>query len=410
MINCTQLLTEKIDEIVERWVKAVCHCRQIERAEELDHTAVRDHIPCVLAAMATVLSQPHDSDIRTIAEASLDHGTLRAEQGFDPTAIAQEYHLLRREIFAALEPELLKGSPAEVIRVFCRVDAVVDEAITQCFKSYVNQRLSELEKLESHLRLTNQELNRLIQANQENFSQLAHEFKTPLTSIIGYSELFLRSSRQNPDLTDTFPSIENIERVLRNGRQLLHLVNDALELSRCEAGKMQLRLASTDVSSVINGVIEVMQPLVGAKELEIVIDCDRAPERVLTDYLRLQQIVMNLISNAIRYTDAGSVQVTCQMLSNEQWALTISDTGRGIALEDQARIFDPYFRVGSGNQSYQPNSTGLGLAIVSRLVTLLQGKIELVSHVGVGSTFTVTLPLEIRPLQSALTASTVQSG
>ena len=409
MMNCTQLLAEKIDEIVERWVKAVCHCRQIDRAEELDHTAVRDHIPCVLAAMATVLSQPHDSDIRAIAKASLDHGTLRAEQGFDPTAIAQEYHLLRREIFAALEPELLKGSASEVIRVFCRVDAVVDEAISQCFKSYVDQRLLELEKLESHLKLTNQELNRLIQANQENFSQLAHEFKTPLNSIIGYSELFLRSSRQNPDLKDNFPSIENIERVLRNGRQLLHLVNDALELSRCEAGKMQLRLAQTDVSSVINGVVEVMQPLIGSKELEIVVNCDQAPGRVLTDYLRLQQVVMNLISNAIRYTDAGSVQVTCQMLTNEQWAIIISDTGKGIALEDQVRIFDPYFRVGSGNQPYLPNSTGLGLAIVSRLVALLQGKIELVSHVGVGSTFTVTLPLEIKSLQSALAGKSAES-
>jgi hypothetical protein len=110
--------------------------------------------------------------------------------------------------------------------------------------------------------------------------------------------------------------------------------------------------------------------------------------------LRLQQIVTNLVSNAIRYTQHGKIQLTCQMLSENQWAIAISDTGRGIAPDDQDRIFEPFFRVGSTEQSYLPESTGLGLAIVSRLVKLLQGKIELVSQLGVGSTFTVIFPLE----------------
>jgi len=127
-----------------------------------------------------------------------------------------------------------------------------------------------------------------------------------------------------------------------------------------------------------------------------VVDCSLAPEKVLTDSLRLQQIVTNLVSNAIRYTERGKIQLICQKLGENQWAIAISDTGRGIAPEDQTRIFEPFFRVGSDEQPYLPDSTGLGLAIVAQLVKLLQGKIELVSQVGVGSTFTVIFPLEIQ--------------
>lgn len=128
-----------------------------------------------------------------------------------------------------------------------------------------------------------------------------------------------------------------------------------------------------------------------------------------TDPLRLQQIVTNLVSNAIRYTEAGSLKLICEQLADDQWALTVSDTGIGIKPEDQANIFEPFFQVESGNQSLLPDSTGLGLAIVSRLVKLLQGKIELISEVGVGSTFTVTFPLSVKKTEKVLTGTPVKS-
>jgi len=261
--------------------------------------------------MATVLSQSKNSEIQSIVQASLHHGVLRAEQGFEPTEIVREYSLLRQVIFSILEPDLLNGSPTEVIRVLRLIDAVVDEATAQCFKSYVDERLGELDQLQSQLKLTNQELTRLLRANQDNFSHLAHELKTPLTSIIGYSDLFLRQQQKNTEVKNSFANLEHIERVLRNRRQLLRLINDSLEVSRYEAGKMKLQVVPTDVCSLIKNVIEVLEPLARAKELKMVVECDRAPEQVLTDLLRLQQIVTNLASNAIRYTDSGSVKVTC---------------------------------------------------------------------------------------------------
>jgi signal transduction histidine kinase len=403
IMDYSQLLAEKTDTILKNWIEAVRQDRKIESADTLPHSAIANHIPHLLAAMATVLSQYQNSEIGIIIKASLDHGFLRAEQGYDAAEVAREYHLLRQVIFSNIEAELLVGTTTEVIRAFRLIDAVVDEAIAQCFNSYVAQRLRELQQIQTQLTLTNQELNRLVSVNQENLYHLAHELKTPLNSIIGYSELFLRQEKWQAEIKDTLPGIEHIERVLRNGRQLLRLINDTLELSRADAGKIQLRLRPTNVISIINTVVEVMQPMADAKGLNLAITSDCAPKQVIADSQRLQQIITNLLSNAIRYTESGSIELHCHQLGTENWAIAITDTGIGICPADKNRIFDPFFQAGeSRKQEFPPDSTGLGLAIVSRLVKLLQGKIELVSEIGVGSTFTVILPLEVKLLQEVV--------
>jgi signal transduction histidine kinase len=397
-MDFSQVLAEKTDTILNKWIVAVRKDRRIESADELSYTAIKDHIPDVLQAMVTVLSTSQDSDIQSVVTASFQHGAIRAEQGFDPIEIAREYHLLRTVIFDAIQADLLKGTSVEIIRSMRLIDTIVDEAIARCFKSYVEERLRELRQLQASLTLHNEELTRLISANQEYLSQLAHELKHPLTSIIGYSDLFLRQQRRKTEIKDkkdNYTNLEHIERVLRNGRQLLHLINDVLELSRYEAGQIKIKLAPTDVRELIDNVCEMLEPLAVAKNLQVVIDYDRAPEKLTTDSFQLKQIITNLISNAIRYTESGTVIIMCQVLDNQRWAIAVSDTGIGIASENQDQIFEPYFRVSATDRPYLPDSTGLGLAIVSRLVKLLQGEINLASQVGVGSTFTVIFPLEV---------------
>lgn len=394
MIDFSQALQDQIDIITENWIEAVRADDQIETAKQLTYDSVRDSIPMVLQAIVTMLSQSEDSEIGTLIEESLDHGTVRAKQGYDAEEIAREYRLLRRVIFDALEPELLKGSAAEVNRAYRLIDSALDEVIADCFKTYTHERFQELQELQNQLQLTNQERTRLVRTSQENLSHLAHELKTPLTSIIGYSELFLRQ-RNNPGLKDSAPNLAHIDKVLSNGRRLLRLINDTLEISRYDAGRIKLQLTATNVRSAIGTVVEIIEPLAKAKNLEIAVECAPVLDQVMTDYLRLQQIVTNLASNAIRYTEAGTITIKTELLSDKHWSICIRDTGIGMASEDCDRIFLPYFRADNSLSSGIPDSTGLGLAIVARLVNLLQGKIELVSELGVGSSFTVIFPLEL---------------
>ncbi|TVP56478.1 MAG: sensor histidine kinase [Nodularia sp. (in: Bacteria)] len=390
------LLAENTDTILKQWVAAVLKDRKIESAEDLPYTAILNHLPNVLKAMVTVLSKSKSDDIESIVTASWDHGILRAKQGFDPAEITHEYHLLRMVIFDNLESELLQGRPPEIIRSMRLIDAVIDEAIAQCVNSYIEERLEEFKQLYSSLVLHNQQLNRLVVANQDHISQLAHDLKHPLSSIIGYSDLFLRQQRKKPEVKDNYANLEHIERVLRNGRQLLRLINDVLEISRFDAGQIKLKPALINIRDLIDNIYGMLQPLADEKKLQMVVDYDSIPQEVVTDEFQLQQILVNLVSNAIRYTESGTISIQCHLLDNNQWSIAVSDTGIGITPENQTQIFEPYFRGNSSNRSYLPDSTGLGLAIVSRLVKLLQGEIDLVSEVGVGSTFTVTMPLELK--------------
>ena len=399
MLNLSQLLSEKIEVITQQWVEAVAEDRQIESADSLSQSAIRDHIPMVLKALVTILSQSEVSDTQTVIRDSLIHGSERAEQGFDAAEIAREYHLLRSALFKNLQSDLVKTTPEKVFRVMSLIDQVIDEAIAQCFKSYMQERLQELENLQSQLMLNNQELSRLIRTSQQNLSHLAHELKTPLSSIISYSELFLKQQRRS-ELKDSVPSLGHIDRVLRNGRRLLRLINDALELSRHETGEIELQLEWTDVRSVIQSVLEVVQPLADAKTLQLLWDCDPDFSSVLTDSFRLQQILINLMSNAIRYTQTGNVTLECRALDDDQWVVSIIDTGIGIPLDVQARIFDPFFRGQLSDISQTVEGTGLGLAIVDLLVKRLQGSIFVTSEVGMGSTFTIVFPIKISNLAS----------
>jgi signal transduction histidine kinase len=389
MRDFSQLLKDRIDSIRQEWVSAVACDRQIQSADHLSRTAIEDHINDVLISMAQTLSQIEEEDAFAVEKASISHGVLRANQGFNPTEIAQEYHLLRKVIFENIQPELLKGTTEELFRAITVIDSVIDAAISQCFKSYVSERLKELEQVQNQLSLTVSELKTLARSNENNLSILAHELKTPLTSIIGYADLFLRRSQQEQD---TSPSLEHIEQVLKGGRRLLRLINDALELSRYEAGKKQVIPEAIDVRELIDSVVRVIQPLIDDRDLKFITYLEFAPKQVISDPLRLQQILTNLLSNAVRYTESGSITLTCQEVSNNRWSISVTDTGIGIAPEDQMRLFVPFERIGSVKS---PDSTGLGLAIVARLVELLQGQIYLASQPDEGSTFTVILPLEI---------------
>ncbi|NEQ32606.1 MAG: HAMP domain-containing histidine kinase [Leptolyngbya sp. SIO4C5] len=186
--------------------------------------------------------------------------------------------------------------------------------------------------------------------------------------------------------------MQNIERVIRNGRHLLALINNSLDMARSELGQQELDIDAFPLRELLDDLVANTLPLAQQKQLTVVMDCDRAPAEVTTDEVRLRQIISNLLSNAVRYTEKGTIRMTCEQLDGQSWTIAIADTGIGIPPEMQERIFEPYFRVGSAELDEQEEGTGLGLAIVNRLVVLLQGQIELTSVPNQGSTFTLTFP------------------
>ncbi|MGB3533271.1 MAG: sensor histidine kinase [Microcoleaceae cyanobacterium] len=392
MKDLGQVLLSKIDSVIEQWIDKVRKDKDIESSKTLTYNSVRNSLPVVLEAIATLLTDSKIDQSQKVEKNSLEHGIVRAEQGYDATEIIHEYRLLRQVLFAVLESDLLSGTAAEVLQAVRQIDGVLDEVIFLSLESYLEAQIDKLEKMQSQLVLNNQELNRLVQSQKENFSFFAHELKNPLNSIIGFSSLLLQQQQIKFKEQSTSLDFQLIEKMLKNGEQLLRLVNNTLEISRCEAGMIELNLHQIEISPLIRTVVDALEPLADRKELEIIVNLEQAPQQVITDTLRIQQIASNLISNAIRYTDSGKIKVICQYCEPETWQLIIIDTGIGISQGDRERIFQPYFRVGSQGQ-YLPESTGLGLAIVAKLVDLLSGKIELVSQVGQGSTFTVTFPL-----------------
>lgn len=424
MKNLGQALLNKIDVIIDTWVTEVRRDIEIESNRGMTYEAVHNGLPDVLASVAKLLTaafpqtadeaqQKEEAHDETEEEA-LAHGAVRAEQGFDIAEVVREYRILRTIILEALEPDMSSGSVPEVLLAVREIDKVLDDAVMASIESYVSYRLDLLEQMHNQLLLTNQELIRLVQIQKDNLSHLAHELKNPLNSIISFSSILLRKQqKQLIEQPNTSLDMQQIERILNNGRQLLRLINDTLEASRKDSEQITLKLEPVKVARLVTTVVEALTPTAQSKGLALIVECDRAPEQTMTDALRLQQILTNLVSNAIRYTDQGSVTIRATALddppasrpspaaspgqaasqrSPSQWEITVQDTGRGITPEQQSKIFEPYFR-GGDEADFLPDSTGLGLTIVHKLVQLLGGTIALTSTVDIGSTFTVRLPI-----------------
>ncbi|MEC4983669.1 MAG: sensor histidine kinase [Oscillatoria sp. PMC 1068.18] len=397
--NISKTIDRNFDKIFREWKNKVRYDRDIVTSKKLSATALEDSLPEVLKAIILVLkdnASSQERDWEKVRVNSIEHGKVRAKQGYNSAEITREYRILRETIFSVLAEDLEKLNPNELIYTFRLIDAVIDEASAICFDRFVNERVEKLENLQAEITQTNEELSRMLRLNKKNFSHFTHELKVPLNSIMGYSQLLLRQQK-NQQNTETNQTIDMLNRVLRSSKQLLQLINDTLEILRNDVNNIQLQLTQVDVRTIIDSTKEILLPLVREKDLQLIVDCDRAPMTVTTDPSRLEQILTNLLSNAIRYTNSGTITVFCQASKDNTWTLTVADTGIGIAPQEQTKIFEPFARTTAG--ANQSGSTGLGLAIVAQLVQLLQGKINLISEVGNGSNFTIVFPLEITPNQ-----------
>ena len=224
------------------------------------------------------------------------------------------------------------------------------------------------------------------------FTNVSHEFRTPLNVIIGLAQL-LKRDRQLPLAPVQKDTVERLE---RNARALLELVNDLLEYTRLEAGRSTLRLESVDVREVIDDVARHYAAAARDKNLKVEINLHPELGRVVTDRRKLRKALANLVSNAIKFTRAGAITITAAPVDDAHWRLEVRDTGIGLASEALRFIFDEFRQVDDRLTRTQ-GGAGLGLAITRKIVELLDGRISVESQPGQGSTFSVLWPVAARP-------------
>ncbi|WP_445571758.1 response regulator [Pseudomonas sp. E102] len=252
----------------------------------------------------------------------------------------------------------------------------------------MDQKNSELNLAQIQLQERAEELQRSSKYKSEFLANMSHELRTPLNSSLILSKLLAENPHNN--LSDE--QVKFAESIYSAGNDLLNLINDILDISKVEAGKLEVRPENTSVARLVEGLQDTFKPLTAEKGLDFEVQLlPDAPSMLYTDRQRLEQILKNLLSNAVKFTERGSVQVSVTGQPGSGIAFMVRDSGIGIAADQQQSIFEA-FRQADGTTNRRYGGTGLGLSISRDLATLLGGSISVTSEPGQGSVFTLVLP------------------
>src|SRR3989442_980045 len=256
----------------------------------------------------------------------------------------------------------------------------------------VREATAELTRQNELLRRSHFEIERASAAKSQFLANMSHEFRTRLNAILGYTSMLLNGVTGEL----TAHQRRNLERVDSNPHHLLAIINDILDISRIEAGKMPVRAPTVDLKDLVAEVLAEAEPIIARSQLAATSQLAADVPQLKTDRQKVKQIVINFLTNAIKFTPRGSVEVRAgYMPDGDQIAIAVADTGIGISAEDRERIFED-FRQADNSPTREYTGAGLGLAICRRLADMLDGGITLESEVGGGSTFTLVVPREVK--------------
>ncbi len=256
----------------------------------------------------------------------------------------------------------------------------------------------ELETKQQQIYRQNLQLQEVSRLKSEFLATMSHELRTPLNAIIGFSQILLNGKKGDINRTQE----DMLGRVLSNGRHLLELISNILELSKIEAGRLDLEPRNMDLVALVEATVEELRSLLNQKKLDLTVDIALSNPIIVNDPTRVRQVLINLLSNAIKFTLKGSITVLLKSLpadnttkgSSERILLSVADTGCGISEMDQLYIFEAFHQSDQRTNRHHAG-TGLGLAITYSLVKMMHGEIIVESQVDKGSTFLVEIPREV---------------
>ena len=247
----------------------------------------------------------------------------------------------------------------------------------------ISTDITELKRAQHELD-RREELERSNQAKSAFLSRVSHELRTPLNAILGFGQVL-----EVDELSDR--QRNSVEQIMKGGRHLLELVNDLLEISRVESGELKVSLAEVNLATAVDDIVLLVEPLAAERSVSVTYRVEPDTPPALADEQRVKQVVLNLVSNAIKYNrQGGGVDVHLTSAGPGRVAVRIIDTGLGIAQEDLERLFSPFERLGAEQTAVE--GTGLGLALSKLMVEAMHGSLTVISEQDVGSTFTVELP------------------
>ncbi len=248
--------------------------------------------------------------------------------------------------------------------------------------------MAELKSVNDELARRQVELEKAITARSRFYASMSHELRTPINAILGYNTLLLDHIYGPLNERQT----QGVRRAHKAAKHLLELVNDVLDLSKIEAGKIELQLQPVSFPTLIEDLFVTVRPLADERRSELSLVVDGPPRKIISDPRRVRQILLNLLSNAIKFGGGNPIRVIYSADEDGGVRVDVEDRGVGIAAEDIPKIFDEFVQL---QKTHNEQGTGLGLPISSRLATLLNGKLEVESTPGEGSTFRLTLPANV---------------
>jgi signal transduction histidine kinase/CheY-like chemotaxis protein/uncharacterized protein YaaR (DUF327 family)/HAMP domain-containing protein len=271
---------------------------------------------------------------------------------------------------------------------------IMDNSIPQIGVAITNaMNLESTKKLSNEITVKNNELNgknaeleKAYRVKSDFLSNMSHELRTPLNSIIGFTSVLL-GQHGDPLTAD---QAKALEKVLKNGKHLLELINDILDFSKIEAGRTPINLSTDEVADVISNAMVTVEPMVTGKDVKLVQEIEPGLPLLNTDTLKIKQILLNLLSNAAKFTEQGAITVIAKK-QNGMISISVKDDGIGIEAKNLDRVFEEFQQIDSSN-ARKYKGTGLGLAIAKNYARLLGGNLTVHSEVGKGSTFTLVIP------------------
>ena len=286
-------------------------------------------------------------------------------------------------------PMLQAGQPLGAITVARRAVGAFSEPQIALLRTFSEQAVIAIEnvRLFKELQVANRELKAASQHKSEFLANMSHELRTPLNAVIGFSEVL--SERMFGELNEK--QDEYLKDIHASGQHLLSLINDILDLSKIEAGKMELELTDFHLPAGLDNALTLVRERAGRHGIALHAAIDGRIEYIRADERKIKQVLLNLLSNAIKFTpEGGRIEVQAKPV-NGSIEVSVSDTGVGIAPEDQDAIFEEFRQVGTAAKKVE--GTGLGLALSRKFIELHGGKIWVKSEMGAGSTFTFTIPM-----------------